>query len=203
MAIGGIILFEFMLPDQGAAAPARPRLAWRRRGARDGRRHQPRRRAARRPAAPRGRRREKGATMKTIDADGHVIEPADLWERELPPSLRGARLRACAGTPTSRQEEVYVEAACLLPFGIVGVGMAGRAVRRHRQGRALRELMPGGFDPQAAPAPTWTPSASTSPCSIRRSASSSKRSRTRSSPRRAAASTTTGSPTTAAPIPSA
>ena len=26
--------------------------------------------------------------MKTIDADGHVIEPADLWERELPASLR-------------------------------------------------------------------------------------------------------------------
>ena len=32
--------------------------------------------------------------MKTIDADGHVIEPADLWERELPESaqnkVRGA-----------------------------------------------------------------------------------------------------------------
>ena len=26
--------------------------------------------------------------VATIDADGHVIEPADLWERELPPSLR-------------------------------------------------------------------------------------------------------------------
>lgn len=32
--------------------------------------------------------------MKTIDADGHVVEPADLWEGELPASaqnkVRGA-----------------------------------------------------------------------------------------------------------------
>ena len=30
-----------------------------------------------------------------IDADGHVCEPVDLWERELPPSMRerGPRVR--------------------------------------------------------------------------------------------------------------
>ena len=31
-----------------------------------------------------------------IDADGHVCEPVDLWERNLPPSMRerGPRVRA-------------------------------------------------------------------------------------------------------------
>ena len=45
---------------------------------------------------------------RTIDADGHVIEPADLWERELPPSMRnrGFQVRWNADT---RQEEVHVE----------------------------------------------------------------------------------------------
>src|SRR2546426_77674 len=29
-----------------------------------------------------------------IDADGHVMEPADLWERRLPPALAAALARA-------------------------------------------------------------------------------------------------------------
>ncbi|HSV05847.1 MAG TPA: hypothetical protein VLI07_05010, partial [Candidatus Binatus sp.] len=63
--------------------------------------------------------------MATIDADGHVIEPADLWQRELPPSLRaqGFRIR---WNPDTLQEEVHVAGRLLLPFGIVGVGLAGR-----------------------------------------------------------------------------
>lgn len=84
--------------------------------------------------------------MKTIDADGHVIEPADLWQRELPPSLR-ERGFAVRWNPDTRQEEVHVEGRPLLPFGIVGVGMAGRAFDEIGTGVRYSELMPGGFDP--------------------------------------------------------
>ncbi len=84
---------------------------------------------------------------KTIDADGHVIEPADLWERELPASLRdrGFKVRWNADT---RQEEVFVEDRCLLPFGIVGVGLAGRPFTDIGAGVRYAELHPGGFDPR-------------------------------------------------------
>src|SRR5438093_4797936 len=46
--------------------------------------------------------------VATIDADGHVIEPADLWERELPPSLRarGFHIRWDAETE-QEQEQVW------------------------------------------------------------------------------------------------
>jgi len=36
--------------------------------------------------------------VATIDADGHVIEPADLWERELPSSLRAGGFHTCSAT---------------------------------------------------------------------------------------------------------
>ena len=38
---------------------------------------------------------QQGSGMLVVDADGHVCEPADLWERELPASMRdrGIRLR--------------------------------------------------------------------------------------------------------------
>jgi uncharacterized protein len=84
--------------------------------------------------------------MKTIDADGHVIEPAALWERELPPSLRG-RGFAVRWNADTRQEEVHVDGRPLLPYGIVGVGMAGRAFDDIGKGVRYAELMPGGFDP--------------------------------------------------------
>ena len=85
--------------------------------------------------------------MKTIDADGHVIEPADLWQRELPASLR-ERGFAVRWNPDTRQEEVHLEGRLLLPFGIVGVGMAGRPFDDIGKGVRYSELMPGGSDPR-------------------------------------------------------
>jgi predicted TIM-barrel fold metal-dependent hydrolase len=85
--------------------------------------------------------------MKTIDADGHVIEPADLWERELPPALRG-RGFSVRWNPDSQQEEVHLDGRLLLPWGIVGVGLAGRPFDDVGKGVRYRDLMPGGFDPK-------------------------------------------------------
>jgi len=85
--------------------------------------------------------------MQTIDADGHVIEPPDLWERELPPSLRerGFHVR---WNPEILQEEVHVEGKLLLPAGIVGVGLAGRPFEDIGKGVRYTELRPGGLDPR-------------------------------------------------------
>jgi predicted TIM-barrel fold metal-dependent hydrolase len=85
--------------------------------------------------------------VKTIDADGHVIEPADLWERELPASLRG-RGFTVRWNPDSRQEEVHLDGQPFLPWGIVGVGLAGRPFDDVGKGVRYSELMPGGFDPR-------------------------------------------------------
>ncbi len=84
--------------------------------------------------------------MSTIDADGHVIEPADLWERELPASMRerGFKIR---WDDRIGQEAVHVEGRVLLPAGIVGVGMAGRPFDELGKGVRYSELMPGGTDP--------------------------------------------------------
>jgi predicted TIM-barrel fold metal-dependent hydrolase len=84
---------------------------------------------------------------QTIDADGHVIEPADLWERELPASLRtrGFRIRWNAELG---QEQVHCEDRILLPAGIVGVGLAGRPFEDIGSGVRYDELCPGGFDPR-------------------------------------------------------
>src|SRR5207247_747457 len=85
--------------------------------------------------------------MATVDADGHVIEPAYLWERELQPrfSARGFHIRWDAET---EQEQVWVEERLLLPVGIVGVGMAGRPFEDVGKGVRYAELMPGGTDPR-------------------------------------------------------
>ena len=85
--------------------------------------------------------------MKTIDADGHVIEPADLWQRELPASLRG-RGFAVRWNAETRQEEVHLDGRVLLPFGIVGVGLAGQPFDAIGAGVRYADLMPGGFEPR-------------------------------------------------------
>ena len=86
--------------------------------------------------------------MPTIDADGHVIEPADLWERELPPSLRPRAFKVRWNEET-KQEEVFVEGRLLLPAGIVAFGLAGRPFEDVGKGVRYSELRPGGFDPRA------------------------------------------------------
>ena len=82
-----------------------------------------------------------------IDADGHVCEPVDLWERELPPSMRdrGPRVRYDDGVGT---QQVLVEDHVAIPMGLAGLGNAG--MHKNQQfGNALvypDDLNPGGWD---------------------------------------------------------
>ncbi len=82
-----------------------------------------------------------------IDADGHVCEPVDLWERELPPSMRdrGPRVRYDDGVGT---QQVLVEDHVAIPMGLAGLGNAGMH-RNQEFGNALvypDDLNPGGWD---------------------------------------------------------
>lgn len=83
-----------------------------------------------------------------IDADGHVCEPVDLWERNLPPSMRerGPRVRYSDEVGT---QQVLVEDHVAIPMGLAGLGNAGMH-RNQDFGNALRypdDLHRGGWDP--------------------------------------------------------
>jgi predicted TIM-barrel fold metal-dependent hydrolase len=85
-----------------------------------------------------------------IDADGHVCEPVDLWERNLPASMRerGLRVRFNADIGT---QQVLVEDGVGIPLGLAGLGNAGMK-KNQDYGNSLRypeDLHPGGCDPRA------------------------------------------------------
>jgi predicted TIM-barrel fold metal-dependent hydrolase len=80
-----------------------------------------------------------------VDADGHVCEPADLWERSLPAGLRdrGIRLRWNEATG---YDECLVEDQIATDRGLVGLGNAGESFEDFGRGRHYEELNPAGFD---------------------------------------------------------
>jgi hypothetical protein len=83
-----------------------------------------------------------------VDADGHVLEPADLWEKNLPLSLRdrGIRLR---WNPETGYDERFVEDWMYSDRGVAGLGNAGQSYRDLGQGTHYEDLNPAGFDPAA------------------------------------------------------
>ncbi|MEX0664523.1 MAG: amidohydrolase family protein [Acidimicrobiia bacterium] len=82
-----------------------------------------------------------------VDADGHVCEPADLWERNLPADLadRGIRLR---WNESTGYDECHVEDGMATDRGLVGLGNAGESFDDFGRGRHYEELNPAGFDPR-------------------------------------------------------
>ena len=82
-----------------------------------------------------------------IDADGHVCEPVDLWEKNLPPSMRARGPRVRFSTESGTQQ-VLVEDHVAIPMGLAGLGNAGQH-RNQDFGNALRypeDLHEGGID---------------------------------------------------------
>jgi uncharacterized protein len=82
-----------------------------------------------------------------VDADGHLCEPADLWERNLPAGMRdrGIRLRWNADTG---YDECFVEDRVATDRGLVGLGNAGESFDDFGRGRHYEDLNPAGFDAQ-------------------------------------------------------
>jgi uncharacterized protein len=82
-----------------------------------------------------------------VDADGHVCEPADLWEAGLPDHLseHGIRLRWNEQTGF---DECMLEDRMVTDRGLVGLGNAGETFEDFGRGRHYEDLNPAGFDAQ-------------------------------------------------------
>ena len=64
--------------------------------------------------------------LKAVDADGHVLEPADLWTTRIERKHRDQAVRVVWNAAKQR-EEVAGEGRVILHRGVVGTGMAGQA----------------------------------------------------------------------------
>jgi len=80
-----------------------------------------------------------------VDADGHVCEPPDLWERNLPPHLRDRGLRLRWNESTG-YDEATLEDRMVNDRGLVGLGNAGESFEDFGKGRHYEDLNPAGFD---------------------------------------------------------
>jgi predicted TIM-barrel fold metal-dependent hydrolase len=82
-----------------------------------------------------------------VDADGHVLEPADLWERNLPAHLRDQAIRMRWNADTGFDER-FVEDRLYAERGVSGLGNAGESYAELGQGTHYGDLNPAGFDPR-------------------------------------------------------
>src|SRR5262247_779422 len=85
-------------------------------------------------------------TYNVIDADGHVLEPLDLWEKYMDPAFRDRAPRLIIDK--DGKERLLVEGQVLgSPKGLGAIGARQGAVSdvtmKYVEGR------PGGFDPHA------------------------------------------------------
>jgi uncharacterized protein len=81
-----------------------------------------------------------------VDADGHVCEPVDLWEKGLPPNLRdqGPKVR---WDDQRGVEMVVVEDRVGIPQGLAGLGNAGMSFADFGKDLRYEDMNPAGFDP--------------------------------------------------------
>jgi predicted TIM-barrel fold metal-dependent hydrolase len=82
-----------------------------------------------------------------VDADGHVCEPADLWEKNLPSDLadQGIIIR---WNESTGWDECTIEGRMVTDRGLVGLGNAGESFVDFGKGRHYEDLNPAGFDPR-------------------------------------------------------
>ncbi len=86
--------------------------------------------------------------LLVVDADGHVCEPPELWERGLPARLRDRALRL-RWNASAGYDEAWVEDWCITDRGLVGLGNAGTSFADLGRGRRYADGHRGGFDPTA------------------------------------------------------
>ena len=85
-----------------------------------------------------------------VDADGHILEPLDLWDRYMDPAFRDRAPRIVKDNETGKERLIIEEHTSDARLSIGRVGAVGA-----RQGivepdaMAYKDGKPGGFDPHA------------------------------------------------------
>ncbi|HZQ57501.1 MAG TPA: amidohydrolase family protein [Acidimicrobiales bacterium] len=84
--------------------------------------------------------------VPVVDADGHILEPRDLWERELPAKFRDATIKVTWNEATQTEDE-WVNGALLFPGLATTNGWARlpRSVRDNPVGLRWEDLTPAGL----------------------------------------------------------
>jgi predicted TIM-barrel fold metal-dependent hydrolase len=89
-------------------------------------------------------------TYDVIDADGHVLEPLDLWDKYIDPAYRERAPRMI--TDTDGKERLLIESQVLgssKGMGVVGaIGSRDGAIEDEGE-MTYADGRPGGFDPHA------------------------------------------------------
>jgi predicted TIM-barrel fold metal-dependent hydrolase len=81
-----------------------------------------------------------------VDGDGHVLEPRDLWERELPARFRDVAIKV-TWNEASQLEDEWVDGTCIVPGVATCNGWARmpRSVRDDPTGLRWEDLTPAGL----------------------------------------------------------
>jgi len=89
-------------------------------------------------------------TRGAIDADGHILEPPDLWEKYLEPQYRARALRLRTNAEGLEYLEYNGTASILIPPGLVGSlgGMGAEDITPSPSRTYLRGAPFGSMDPQ-------------------------------------------------------
>jgi hypothetical protein len=144
-----------------------------------------------------------GRAYNVIDADGHILEPLDLWDNYIDPAFRDRAPRVVKGENGKERLVIEEQAVGDGQRGIGRIGAVGA-----RQGvveadtMAYKDGKPGGFDPHKR-IPDMDADGILPPSSIPVSACFQAPYTIRNSPPRRAVPTTVGLPITASPIPTA
>jgi hypothetical protein len=101
-----------------------------------------------------------GRAYNVIDADGHILEPLDLWDKYIDPAFRDHAPRVVKGQ--NGKERLVIKEHAVGDSGSASAGSAGSGrgrassrPTRWRTGRQARRVRPHKHSP------TWMPTAST------------------------------------------
>src|SRR5258705_6517690 len=89
-------------------------------------------------------------TYNVIDADGHILEPLDLWDKYMDPKFRDRAPRLVVDNKTGKEKLLVEEQMLGSEQGMGGIGGVGA-----RQGKVkaaelkYEDGRPGGVDPHA------------------------------------------------------
>src|SRR3954454_16755534 len=85
-----------------------------------------------------------------VDADGHILEPLDLWDRYMDPAFRDRAPRIVKDNETGKERLIIEESTCDARLSIGRVGaVCARQGMVEPDAMEFKDGKPGWFDPHA------------------------------------------------------